>query len=64
MWGLSIQEVALLALVLAGLALWLVALVDCARNCPERSRVTWILLLVLLNWVGALAYFYYRRRST
>lgn len=64
MWGLSVQEVVLLAVALVGFSVWLAALVDCARNCPERSRVAWILLVVVLNWVGALAYFYYRKRNT
>lgn len=57
--GISTEEIIFLVLALAGFVLWVAAIVDWTRNCPDRSRLTWILVLVFLNWIGALAYYAY-----
>lgn len=46
---------------LAGLVLWIWALVDCVQ-VPDDSmyqsgnKLVWVLIIVLLNWIGALLY--------
>jgi hypothetical protein len=42
------------------LSLWLGMIWDCAitSKLPVWSRVKWLLLLVLINWLGALIYYY------
>jgi hypothetical protein len=42
------------------IALWLGMIWDCAvtRDLPAWSKVKWLLLLVLINWLGALLYYY------
>jgi hypothetical protein len=42
------------------IALWLGMIWDCAvtSNLPVWSKVKWLLLLVLINWLGALIYYY------
>ncbi len=48
---------------LAGVAFWLWMLIDCATNEPSEGndKIVWILVIVLLNWIGALIYFLARR---
>jgi hypothetical protein len=47
---------------LVGLGLWLWALVDCIQ-VPDDSmyesgnKLVWVLIIVLLNWIGAILYF-------
>jgi hypothetical protein len=38
-------------------------LVDCAMNEPSEGndKIVWILIVVLLSWLGALLYFFIRR---
>lgn len=46
---------------IAGLVLWIWALVDCVQ-VPDDSmyqsgnKLVWVLIIVLLNWIGALLY--------
>lgn len=44
-------------------ALWIWAIVDCAMNEPAEgnTKVVWILIIVLTNWIGALLYLIVRR---
>ena len=44
----------LIGLLIAGFWIW--AIVDCIQNEPDRQ--TWIWLLILLNVIGAIAYFF------
>lgn len=47
---------------LAALGLWLWALVDCIQVSDDSmyesgNKLVWVLIIVLLNWIGALLYF-------
>ena len=48
---------------LALMAFWIWMLIDCAKYEPSEGndKVVWILIIVLLNWVGALIYYFVRR---
>ncbi len=48
---------------LALTAFWIWMLIDCAQNEPAEGndKIVWILIIVLLNWVGALIYYFVRR---
>jgi len=51
---------------LIGLALtvfWIWMIVDCATNEPSQGneKVIWLLVVILLSWIGALIYFFVRR---
>ena len=48
---------------LAGFVLWIWMLIDCAVNEPSEGndKVVWILVIVFLNWLGALIYLLARR---
>ncbi len=48
---------------LAGLVLWIWALVDCLTKEPSEGndKLIWVLVIVLLNWLGALIYLCVRR---
>ena len=48
---------------IAGTAFWIWALIDCATKEPneEPPKILWILLIVLLHFVGALLYVLIRR---
>ena len=41
---------------LAAMALWIWMIIDCATNEPSEGndKVVWILVVVLLSWLGAL----------
>ncbi len=44
-------------------AFWVWMVIDCATNEPPgNDKIVWILIVVLLNWVGALIYFFARRQ--
>ncbi len=51
---------------LAGLVLWIWMIVDCAtRQFPphrENEKVIWILVVVLVGWLGALIYYFVVKR--
>lgn len=48
---------------LAGLALWIWMIIDCATNekSEGNEKLIWILIIVLTNWIGALIYLLVRR---
>ncbi|MDP1561012.1 MAG: PLDc N-terminal domain-containing protein [Pirellulaceae bacterium] len=48
---------------LVGLALWIWILVDCAVNEPSQGndKLVWLLLIILLPFIGSLLYFFIRR---
>lgn len=54
---------AIFAIGIATLALWIWMLVDCASKEPEQGndKLIWILVIVLTGWVGALIYLLVRR---
>ncbi len=47
------------------LAFWIWMIVDCATNEPDvpgsSTKIVWILVVVLLGWIGALIYYFARR---
>ena len=64
MIGLTELLVILLGLlVAAGTVFWIWALLDCARNEPanDNDKIVWILIILLLPWLGALLYAIVRR---
>jgi uncharacterized membrane protein len=42
---------------------WIWALIDCVTKEPSKGndKLIWVLVIVLLSWVGALIYFFIRR---
>ena len=48
---------------LAAFALWIWMLVDCLTKEPSEGndKIVWVLVIVFLNWLGALIYWIVRR---
>lgn len=48
---------------IAGMILWIWAIVDCATNEPSEGneKIVWIIVIVFTNWIGGLIYFLVRR---
>ncbi|HRX82190.1 MAG TPA: PLD nuclease N-terminal domain-containing protein [Pirellulaceae bacterium] len=48
---------------LVGCVFWIWMLVDCLTKEPSEGndKIIWVLVIVLLNWLGALIYFCVRR---
>jgi prolipoprotein diacylglyceryltransferase len=46
-----------------GTVFWIWMIIDCAKNEPENTnnKIVWILIVVLLGFLGALIYFFARR---
>jgi len=44
-------------------ALWIWMLLECAlyESSEGNTKIVWIVILVTLNWIGALLYFFIRR---
>lgn len=66
MFGLGATETLLVALMLALSAFWIWMLVDCAIRISggDSKKVGWLIAIALTHWVGALAYFFFGRRSS
>jgi hypothetical protein len=49
-------------LAIAGTALWIWMLIECATKEPDtgNEKVTWILIIVLAQAIGALIYYFVR----
>jgi len=54
-----------LLLTLLGTAFWVWMLVDCAINetLERNSKVTWVIVIAVTSWLGALVYFFVGRRG-
>jgi cytochrome c oxidase assembly factor CtaG len=64
LFGIECFLLAFIALLgLLGFLFWVWMLVDCATNEPSEgnNKVVWILVIVLLHFLGALIYFIFRR---
>lgn len=50
----------LITLIIGGFAFWIWMLVDCVKRKfkNENDKILWVLLIVLLGWLGALVYFF------
>ena len=45
-------------------AFWIWMIIDCAQNePPSNDKIVWLLVVILLNWIGATIYFFARRRN-
>lgn len=45
-------------------AFWIWMIVDCAQNePPSNDKIVWMMIVILLNWIGAIVYFFSRRRD-
>ena len=53
------------ALSIAAMVFWIFMLVDCAKRDfkNESDKVVWILVIALLNWIGALIYYIVVKRQ-
>jgi len=53
-----------LLVLLAGFAFWIWMIIDCATNEPSagNDKVVWIIIIVFAQIVGALIYYFVRRR--
>jgi len=56
-------ELFILLFVVFILALWIWALVDCLTKEPSEGndKIAWLLVILLLSWVGGLLYLLVRR---
>jgi hypothetical protein len=59
--GFGMGELILIALIVAGVAFWLVMLIDCLQNESEHKLV-WVVVLLLLHLLGAFLYWGMRKR--
>ena len=51
-----------LTFAMAAAAFWIWMIVDCATNEPaSNDKIVWLLVIVLLHFIGALIYFFARR---
>ncbi|HTS16172.1 MAG TPA: PLD nuclease N-terminal domain-containing protein [Verrucomicrobiae bacterium] len=45
-------------------AFWIWMIADCAQHEPPgNDKIVWLLIVILLNWIGAVVYFFARRRD-
>jgi len=56
--------IAFLLMILAGTVFWIAMLVDCAKNEPSTGsdKIVWIVVIVFTHMLGALVYYFVRRR--
>jgi Phospholipase_D-nuclease N-terminal len=52
-----------LAIVIGGTVLWIMTIIDCAKNEPSEGneKIVWILVIIFAHLVGALIYRLVRR---
>jgi len=55
----------IIALNLALFAFWIWMLIDCLthESSEGNDKIIWVLVIVLLNFIGALIYFFVRRNA-
>lgn len=63
--GIHMPEIICLfgLIALFGTIFWIWMIIDCAKNEPGNTndKIVWILIVVLLGFLGALVYFFARR---
>lgn len=62
--GLSCLCIPIAGLIgLASMAFWIWMIIDAATNEPaeESNKIVWVLIVVLLHWLGAAIYYFVRR---
>jgi len=62
--SLGLVEMVFLPLVLAGFAFWIWMIIDCATKEPStgNDKLVWIIIIVFTHIIGALIYYFVRRR--
>jgi hypothetical protein len=59
---MAIGELLTILIILGGTALWIVALIDCAKHEPAgNDKIAWLLIVILGGWIGSLVYWFVRR---
>ena len=54
---------AMFAFLLAAIGFWIWMIVDCANHEPPgNDKLVWLLIVILLNWVGGIVYYFARRQ--
>lgn len=61
--NLGIVEIVMILVLLSAMALWVIALVDCAlhERGTSTDRIFWVLIILLGSFVGAIIYLRIRR---
>jgi hypothetical protein len=60
---MGLPEFVFLPAMAIGFAFWLWMLIDCASNESRENRVVWVLVIVFVNLLGAIAYYIVRKRQ-
>ncbi len=60
--GLMILWIIFMLVGLALFVLWLWMLIDCVKR-PFDKKTMWIVLIIILGWIGAIAYFFVVKRK-
>jgi len=60
--GLIILWIIFMLVGLALFVLWLWMLIDCVKR-PFDKKTMWIVLIIILGWIGAIAYFFVVKRK-
>ncbi|MGM5481734.1 MAG: PspC domain-containing protein, partial [Nanobdellota archaeon] len=56
-WTMFTFSFSFILLMIAGLIVWIWAIVDCLRSdLPDGDKIVWILILILLHVLGAIVY--------
>ncbi|MGE9295532.1 MAG: PLDc N-terminal domain-containing protein [Puniceicoccales bacterium] len=63
--GIGLLMIVIFAINLALFAFWIWMLIDCVTHEPSEGndKIIWVLIIVLLNFIGALVYFFVRRTA-
>jgi len=63
--GMGVFMFLFVLIMLAGLVFWIIMLVDCAKRNFKKSedKIIWILIVVLLQVIGAVVYYFVVKRK-
>jgi len=39
-------------------AFWVITLIHCATKCPQNDRITWVLLVIFVPFIGSVLYWF------
>ncbi|MBN2100802.1 PLDc N-terminal domain-containing protein [Candidatus Dojkabacteria bacterium] len=60
-----VAMIAMWALIIVGLVLWIVMIIDAVQRKPEEfpngtenDRMIWLLIVVLTGWIGGIIYYF------
>jgi prolipoprotein diacylglyceryltransferase len=60
-FGFGGMELLFILMMLVAFAFWIWMIVDCATKEEEGSKIAWILVIVLVGFIGAPLYFIVRK---